>query len=97
MQRDQSRVDNILKGITPEIWNFTIGGYLVAQKWLKDRRGRRLANSDLKHYQQVIAAISETLNISSQIDELVPALTIDLSLKKVESAHQRPVPTSQSI
>ena len=40
-------------GKVPEIaWNFYIGGYQPAQKWLKDRKGRTLTNSDIEHYQK---------------------------------------------
>lgn len=44
-------------GNIPELaWNFYIGGYQPAQKWLKDRlfskTGRPLSNDDLDHYQK---------------------------------------------
>jgi len=28
--------------VPAEIWNFHIGGYQVCEKWLKDRKGRKL-------------------------------------------------------
>ena len=31
-------------------WNFYIGGYQPAQKWLKDRKGRTLNYEDIRHY-----------------------------------------------
>ena len=43
------------------VWDMHIGGYRVAEKWLKDRRGRALGYDDLEHYQQVIAALARTL------------------------------------
>ncbi len=37
-------------GNVPEIaWNFYIGGYQPAQKWLKDRKGRNLSIEDIRH------------------------------------------------
>jgi predicted helicase len=51
-------------------WNFYIGGYQPAQKWLKDRRGRTLENSDIEHYQQVIVALVETSKIMKKIDTI---------------------------
>lgn len=60
-------------GNVPEIaWNFYIGGYQPAQKWLKDRKGRTLSNDDLVHYQKIIIALTETNQIMKEID------TIDL-------------------
>jgi hypothetical protein len=49
-------------------WNFYIGGYQPAQKWLKDRRGRTLSIEEIQHYQKVIIALMETDRIMQQID-----------------------------
>jgi len=58
-------------GNVPEIaWNFYIGGYQPAQKWLKDRKGRALSNSDIEHYQKIIVALVETDRIMKEIDRL---------------------------
>lgn len=58
-------------GNVPEIaWNFFIGGYQLAQKWLKDRKGRNLTNQDNEHYQKIIVALSETDRIMKEIDKI---------------------------
>ena len=58
-------------GNVPEAaWNFWIGGYQPAQKWLKDRKGRTLTNEDIEHYQKMIVALSETEKIMKKIDEV---------------------------
>ncbi len=49
-------------------WNFYIGGYQPAQKWLKDRKGRTLTNEDIEHYQKIIVALTETDRIMKEID-----------------------------
>ena len=51
-------------------WEFYIGGYQPAQKWLKDRRGRNLAVDDIKHYQRIIVALTETDKIMKEIDKI---------------------------
>lgn len=51
-------------------WEFYIGGYQPAQKWLKDRNGRTLNMSDIKHYMNVIAALSLTDELMQEIDEI---------------------------
>lgn len=58
-------------GNVPDVaWDFYIGGYQPAQKWLKDRRGRELNMEDIEHYQQMIVALSETSKIMEQIDQV---------------------------
>ena len=53
----------------PEVaWNFYIGGYQPAQKWLKDRKDRELSTDDIFHYQKIIVALSETDRIMKEID-----------------------------
>jgi len=51
-------------------WEFYIGGYQPAQKWLKDRKGRTLAFDDILHYQKIIVALSETNRIMKEIDKI---------------------------
>jgi len=52
----------------PEIaWNFHVGGYQPAQKWLKDRKGRALSFDDIRHYQKIIKILSETDRIMKTI------------------------------
>ena len=59
-------IDNV-----PELaWDFYIGGYQPAQKWLKDRKGRVLSANDMKHYRKMICALVETDSIMKQIDEV---------------------------
>lgn len=58
-------------GYVPEVaWNFFIGGYQPAQKWLKDRKGLSLTNADIEHYQKIIVALSETDRIMREIDKI---------------------------
>ena len=48
-------------------WEFYIGGYQPAQKWLKDRKGRTLSFADIQHYQKIIKILSETDRIMKEI------------------------------
>ena len=55
----------------PDIaWNFYIGGYQPAQKWLKDRKDRKLEFDDILHYQKIIVALSETDRLMKEIDKI---------------------------
>ncbi len=53
----------------PQIaWEFYIGGYQPAQKWLKDRKGRQLTWDDIRHYQKIVKILSETDRIMKTIE-----------------------------
>lgn len=58
-------------GVPKEAWEFYIGGYQPAQKWLKDRKGRALTNADIEHYQKIIIALVETERIMKEIDKII--------------------------
>ena len=49
-------------------WNFYIGGYQPAQKWLKDRHGRTLSYEDILYYQKIVKALMLTDEIMQEID-----------------------------
>ena len=59
--------------VPPEVWSFHVGGYQVCQKWLKDRKDRRLTYDDLTHYQHIVSALNETIRLMSKIDEIIEA------------------------
>ena len=57
-------------GVPQVAWEFYIGGYQPAQKWLKDRKGRKLSIDDIRHWQGIIVALTETDKIMRQIDSI---------------------------
>jgi predicted helicase len=58
-------------GNVPKVaWEFYIGGYQPAQKWLKDRKDRKLEFDDILHYQKIIVALTETDRIMKEIDKI---------------------------
>ncbi len=57
--------------VPKETWEFYIGGYQPAQKWLKDRKGRKLEYEDINHYQKIIVAMNKTQEIMFKIDEVM--------------------------
>jgi predicted helicase len=54
-------------GVSQTVWEFHIGGYQPAQKWLKDRKGRALNWDDIRHYQKIIKILNETDRIMKEI------------------------------
>lgn len=66
--------------VTPDVWNFQIGGYQVCEKWLKDRAGkggrnpspgRVLSDADILHYRRMTVALSETIRLMTEIDTVI--------------------------
>ena len=49
-------------------WEFYIGGYQPAQKWLKDRKARTLSFDDRMHYRNIIHILMETDRIMKTIE-----------------------------
>ena len=55
----------------PELaWNFYIGGYQPAQKWLKDRKNRTLTYDDIEHYRKIIAILVKTNNLMQELGKI---------------------------
>ncbi|MYB34064.1 MAG: hypothetical protein F4X92_02845 [Gammaproteobacteria bacterium] len=52
------------------VWDYCIGGYQPAQKWLKDRKSRALSFDDVTIYQRMIVALNKTVQIMLEIDNL---------------------------
>ena len=63
--------DQYFEGVPESAWNFFIGGYQPAQKWLKDRKGMTLSFEDVKHYGRIIYVLQQTERIMQEIDDIV--------------------------
>lgn len=57
-------------GVPESAWNFYIGGYQPAQKWLKDRKGMTLSFEDVKHYGRIIYVLQQTERLMREIDDI---------------------------
>jgi predicted helicase len=55
--------------VPKKAWEFYIGGYQPAEKWLKDRRDRELSIDEIRHYQKIIVGLMETERLMQEIDE----------------------------
>ena len=67
---EQNRVyinsEQYFEGVPESAWNFYIGGYQPAQKWLKDRKGMTLSFEDVKHYQRIIYVLLQNRQIDGK-------------------------------
>jgi len=64
------------EGITPEVWQYQIGGYQVLDKYLKARKGRSL--EDPRHILRVATALAKTIEVQKEIDALYPQVEENL-------------------
>ncbi|MDO8503137.1 MAG: type ISP restriction/modification enzyme [bacterium] len=67
--------------VKEEIWKYYIGGYQVADKWLKDRQNRenpRLDREEIKTYSRMVFSILQTIEIQKEIDRLYPEIEKNL-------------------
>lgn len=60
--------DQYFEGVTPEDWDFAIGGFRVLHQWLKDRKGRKLGHDDIVFYRQIVMAVQRTRDLMDEID-----------------------------
>ena len=58
-------------GVPTAVWEFRVGGYQVAHKWLKDRKGRLLTFDELRTYGEILSALAETIRIQGKIDTVL--------------------------
>ena len=59
------------RGVSRDVWLFRIGGYQIAEKWLKARKGRILGERDREHYGQIVVGLSQTMAGMKAIDGVI--------------------------
>ena len=64
--------------ISPDVYEYRIGGYQVCDKWLKDRKDRHLELDDIRNYCRMVTAIGITLEIQQELDILYPNIEQNL-------------------
>lgn len=69
VQRVRINRDQYFEGIPKEVWEYRIGAYQVMEKYLKDRKGRKLSVDEINHYIKVAKAIRLTIELQGKVDE----------------------------
>ena len=49
----------------------------MCEKWLKDRKGRKLSYDDVAHNQRIVVAIRDTIRLMAEIDAIIPGWPIE--------------------
>ncbi len=58
--------------VSSDVYAYRIGGYQVCDKWLKDRKERRLDLDDIRNYCRIVTALERTISIQGEIDDAYP-------------------------
>jgi len=74
--------DQYFEGVPNEVWEYQIGGYQVSEKWLKDRKTRRLSVEEIKKYCQIVTALQRTIEVQKEIDKIYPEVEKDVVTMK---------------
>jgi len=74
--------DNYFDNVEKVVWEYQIGGYQVCDKWLKDRKERILSLMETEQYCKIVTAISKTIEIQQEIDNLYQ----DVEIEVIENA-----------
>ncbi len=53
------------------MWEYQIGGYQVLDKYLMDRKGRKLSLVEMGHYMRVAKAVARTIEVQGKVEVLM--------------------------
>jgi len=56
------------------MWESLIGAYQVMEKYLRDRKGRKLSLDEINHYMRAAKAIRLTIELQGNIDSVYAKL-----------------------
>ena len=64
---DKQYFDNVPEGV----WQLFVSGYRPLDKWLDDRKDKKLTSDEIWHYQKIIVALQKQIEIMKQIDSII--------------------------
>jgi len=62
--------EQYFEGISKGVWGYGIGAYQVMEKYLKNRKGRKLSLDEINHYMKMAKAIRLTIELQEKIDDV---------------------------
>jgi predicted helicase len=83
--------------VLESVWTYQVGGYQVCEKWLKDRKERRLELDDIRTYCRIVTALGRTIELQQQIDAIYPEVesnTVPMTPKEQETKTDNPTTVS---
>ena len=79
--------------VPESVWTYQVGGYQVCEKWLKDRKERRLELDDIRTYCRIVTALGRTIELEYQIDAIyteAESNTVPMTPKEEETKTDSP-------
>jgi hypothetical protein len=70
VQRVYINKDQYLEDISKEVSESLIGAYQVMEKYLRDRKGRKLSLDEINHYMKVAKSIRLTIQLQGKVDSV---------------------------
>ena len=64
------------EGISREVWEYRIGSYQVMDKYLKDRKKRKLTLDGIQHCMKMVKAICMTIELQAKFDNIYEKMEI---------------------
>lgn len=64
---DKQYFDHVPEGV----WQLFVSGYRPLDKWLDDRKDKKLTSDEIWHYQKIIVALQKQIEIMKQIDSII--------------------------
>lgn len=62
---------NYIEGVVSEVWEYCVGGFRPAEKWLADRKGMLITEQLFDEYSNVLGSIEESIQIEEAISAMV--------------------------
>jgi predicted helicase len=66
--------EQYFEGVSKAVWEYRIGAYQVAEKYLKDRKKRELSLEEIEHYSRVAKAIERTIEVQGEVEKVYAEL-----------------------
>jgi hypothetical protein len=60
---------NHFSNVRQAVWDFTIGGYQVIDKYLKSRKGRNLSLDEIENVENIVNILDFTIEQMGKIDQ----------------------------
>lgn len=56
------------EGVSSAVWNYSLGGRQICQRWLQDRQGSTLCEQSIQQYQQIVMILKDVIDLMAGID-----------------------------
>ena len=58
-------------GVTSDVWDYRLGSFFPASKWLDDKLNKTLSFDDIEKYCQICGILQTTLVLTQKVNEVI--------------------------